>query len=191
MDEGDGLNTMVINNNTVEQINVALLDLENRIKSIGLDTSALKSLQSDINNIKSNLNETKAGLQSGATYNINISGNASTATYATTAGSATSATSAGTATNATNAANANITRTPDTTNGDKLQIGNGTSANIVNAKNAANDINGDKIDTTYQKVADKNSVAGYVHCDKTANGTYILKATVNNGNVTYAWVQET
>lgn len=173
---------MVINNNTVEQINVALLDLENRIKSISLDTGTLKSLQSDINNIKSNLNETKAGLQSGATYNINISGNASTAT---------SATSAGTATNATNAANANITRTPDTTNGDKLQIGNGTAANIVNAKNAANDINGDKIDTTYQKVADKNSVAGYVHCDKTANGTYILKATVNNGNVTYAWVQET
>ena len=173
MDEGDGLNTMVINNNTVEQINVALLDLENRIKSISLDTSALKSLQSDINNIKSNLNETKAGLQSGATYNINISGNASTAT------------------NATNATNANITRTADTTNGDKLQIGNGTAANIVNAKNAANDINGDKIDTTYQKVADKNSVAGYVHCDKTANGTYILKATVTNGNVTYAWVQET
>ena len=109
MDEGDGLNTMVINNNTVEQINVALLDLENRIKSISLDINTLKSLQSDINNIKSNLN----------------------------------------------------------------------------------DINGDKIDTTYQKIADKNSVAGYVHCDKTANGTYILKATVANGNVTYAWVQET
>lgn len=185
MDEGDGLNTMVINNNTVEQINVALLDLENRIKSISLDINTLKSLQSDINNIKSNLNEKKAGLQSGATYNINISGNASTATHATSADSATSAT------NATNATNANITRTVDTTNGDKLQIGNGTAANIVNAKNAANDINGDKIDTTYQKTADKNSVAGYVHCDKTANGTYILKATVANGNVTYAWVQET
>ena len=185
MDEGDGLNTMVINNNTVEQINVALLDLENRIKSISLDINTLKSLQSDINNIKSNLNEKKAGLQSGATYNINISGNASTATHATSADSATSAT------NATNATNANITRTADTTNGDKLQIGNGTAVNIVNAKNAANDINGNKIDTTYQKVADKNSVAGYVHCDKTANGTYILKATVTNGNVTYAWVQET
>ena len=178
---------MVINNNSVEQINVALLDLENRIKSINSDTSTLKGLQSDINNIKSNLNETKAGLQSGATYNINISGNATTATYANSAGSATSATSASSATNATNA---NITRTSDTTNGDKLQIGNGTTANIVNAKNAANDINGDKIDTTYQKTADKNSVAGYVHCDKTANGTYILKATVANGNVTYAWVQE-
>lgn len=176
---------MVINNNTVEQINVALLDLENRIKSVNLDINTLKSLQSDINNIKSNLNETKAGLQSGATYNINISGNAATAT------SATSATSAGSATNATNAANANITRTPDITNGDKLQIGSGAAANIVNAKNAANDINGDKIDTTYQKIADKNSVAGYVHCDKTANGTYILKATVANGNVTYAWIQET
>lgn len=179
---------MVINNNSVEQINVALLDLENRIKSINSDTSTLKSLQSDIDNIKSNLNETKAGLQSGATYNINISGNATTATYANSAGSATSATSASSATNATNA---NITRTADTTNGDKLQIGSGTAVNIVNAKNAANDINGDKIDTTYQKVADKNSVAGYVHCDKTANGTYILKATVANGNVTYAWIQET
>ena len=182
---------MVINNNSIEQINVALLDLENRIKSINSDTGTLKSLQSDINNIKSNLNETKAGLQSGATYNINISGNATTATYATSAGSAISATSASSATNATNATNADITRTSDTTNGDKLQIGNGTAANIVNAKNAANDINGDKIDTTYQKTADKNSVAGYVHCDKTANGTYILKATVTNGTVTYAWVQET
>lgn len=100
MDEGDGLNTMVINNNTVEQINVALLDLENRIKSISLDINTLKSLQSDINNIKSNSNEKKAGLQSGATYNINISGNASTATHASLADSANTATSATSATTA-------------------------------------------------------------------------------------------
>ena len=35
------------------------------------------------------------------------------------------------------ATNADITRTADATNGDKLQIGNGTSATIVNAKHAA------------------------------------------------------
>jgi hypothetical protein len=178
---------MVINNNTVEQINVALLDLDKKLSQINADTSTIESLRNDVSAIKRTLNETRSGLQSGATYNINITGNASTATRANLADTANTAETAITAETATNA---DITRTADTTNGDKLQIGNGTAANIVNAKNAANDINGDKIDTTYQKVADKNSVAGYVHCDKTANGTYILKATVTNGTVTYAWVQE-
>lgn len=76
---------MTINNATTEQINVALLDIDKRIKALNIDNEALKSLQNSIKTIKSSLNETKAGLQSGATYNINISGNASTATYATTA----------------------------------------------------------------------------------------------------------
>lgn len=43
----------------------------------------------------------------------------------------------GNAATATKATNANITRTADTTNGDKLQIGNGTAVNITNAKHAA------------------------------------------------------
>ena len=76
---------MTINNATVEQINVALLDMDKRIKALNIDNEAIKSLQNSIKTIKSSLNETKAGLQSGATYNINISGNASTATYAATA----------------------------------------------------------------------------------------------------------
>lgn len=50
------------------------------------------------------------------TISANISGNAATATTAT---------------------NASITRTADTTNGDKLQIGTGTAVNITNAKHAA------------------------------------------------------
>lgn len=50
------------------------------------------------------------------TYGISVSGNAGTATTAT---------------------NASITRTADTTNGDKLQIGTGTAVNITNAKHAA------------------------------------------------------
>ena len=76
---------MTINNATVEQINVALLDIDKRIKALNADNEAIKSLQNSVKTIKSSLNETKAGLQSGATYDINISGNASTATHATTA----------------------------------------------------------------------------------------------------------
>ena len=76
---------MTINNATVEQINVALLDMDKRVKALNIDNDAIKSLQNSIKTIKSSLNETKAGLTSGATYNINISGNASTATHAATA----------------------------------------------------------------------------------------------------------
>lgn len=76
---------MTINNATVEQINVALLDLDKRIKALNIDNEAIKSLQNSVKTIKSSLNEKQAGLQSGATYDINISGNASTATHATTA----------------------------------------------------------------------------------------------------------
>ena len=76
---------MTINNATVEQINVALLDLDKRIKALNIDNEAIKSLQNSVKTIKSSLNETKDGLTSGATYNINISGNASTATHAATA----------------------------------------------------------------------------------------------------------
>ena len=76
---------MTINNATVEQINVALLDIDKRIKALNIDNEAIKSLQNSIKTIKSSLNEKQAGLVSGATYNINISGNASTATKAATA----------------------------------------------------------------------------------------------------------
>ena len=80
---------MTINNANVEQINVALLDLDKRIKALNIDNETLKSLQNSVKTIKSSLNETKAGLTSGATYNINISGNATTATKAATAATAT------------------------------------------------------------------------------------------------------
>ena len=76
---------MTINNANVEQINVALLDIDKRIKALNIDNEAIKSLQNSVKTIKSSLNETKAGLQSGATYDINILGNAATATKATTA----------------------------------------------------------------------------------------------------------
>ena len=85
---------MIINNNSVEQINIALLDLEKKLLAIKDDKTAIDSLKDSINTIKASLNETKAGLTSGATYNINITGNATTATTATTAGTAVSAESA-------------------------------------------------------------------------------------------------
>lgn len=85
---------MIINNNSVEQINVALLDLEKKLSTIKNSKSDIDSLRASINAIKASLNETKAGLTSGATYDINITGNATTATTANTAGSAVSAESA-------------------------------------------------------------------------------------------------
>lgn len=146
---------MTINNATVEQINVALLDIDKRIKALNIDNEAIKSLQNSVKTIKSSLNETKVGLQSGATYNINISGNATTATKAATATTAAvadraleadSVAEANYATNATNATNANLSKTLDTVNGDKLQIGSGTAQNITNAKHAAT---ADAFSTTY------------------------------------------
>lgn len=139
---------MTINNATVEQINVALLDIDKRIKALNIDNEAIKSLQNSVKTIKSSLNETKAGLQSGATYNINISGNASTATKAATATTAEivnvaeSAAEANHAKVADTATNANISKTLDAINGDKLQIGSGTAQNITNAKHAVTADNG-------------------------------------------------
>ena len=142
---------MIINDNSVEQINVVLLDIDKRIKALNVDGETLKSLQNSVKLIRGSLNETKAGLTSGATYNISISGNAATATQATSAIRAITAESAdevdhaiiaNTATNATNATNANLSKTLDNVNGDKLQIGSGTAQNITNAKHAVSADNG-------------------------------------------------
>ena len=108
---------MTINNANVEQINVALLDIDKRIKALNIDNEVLKSLQNSIKAIKSSLNETQAGLKSGETYDINISGNAATATTAESAAEADHAASADTATNvnhADTATNANHAETATT-----------------------------------------------------------------------------
>ena len=100
---------MTINKNSVEQINVALLDMDKKIKSAisnGTSASDFKNLEASVDNIKRAFDEAKAGLEPGKTYDINISGNAATAdkaTTATTAEIATTATTAETATNATTA----------------------------------------------------------------------------------------
>ena len=111
---------MTINKNSVEQINVALLDMDKKIKSAlsnGTSASDFKNLEASVDNIKRTLNETTAGLEPGKTYDINISGNAATAdkaTTATTAETATNANHAETATTAETATNANHALTADT-----------------------------------------------------------------------------
>ena len=108
---------MTINKNSVEQINVALLDMDKKIKSAisnGISASDFKNLEASVDNINRTLNETKAGLESGKTYDINISGNAATAdkaTTATTAETATNANHAETATTAEAATNATTAET--------------------------------------------------------------------------------
>lgn len=179
---------MIINSNSVEQINVVLLDIDKRIKALSADSETLKSLQDSVKLIKSSLNETKAGLTNGATYNINITGNAATATQAT---NATSAIRASTAESADEAGHAIIANTADSAT---------TATSATTAEKATKDSDNNVISTTYQKktnmvdyqkVADKNEVAGYVHCDKTVDGTYVLEATVVNGVVTYSWNEKT
>lgn len=76
---------MTINNNSVQQINVALLDIDKRLNSISQNNTDIEAIRNDVAIIKASLNETKAGLISGATYDININGNAATATTAGTA----------------------------------------------------------------------------------------------------------
>lgn len=92
---------MIINQLNLQQINVALLEIEHKIKNSSND-NLIKEIQNNVNSIRASLNETKIGLTSGATYNINISGNASTSNYANTSGSSETSNNAITSTNASN-----------------------------------------------------------------------------------------
>lgn len=85
---GQGEFNMIINNNSVEQINVALLDIDKKLKTTSVTSAQVQQIQKQLDNVQRTLRETSIGLSSGATYNINITGNASSATYAVEAGSA-------------------------------------------------------------------------------------------------------
>lgn len=79
---------MIINNATVEQINIALLDIDKKLKTTSVTFAQVQQIQKQLDNVQRTLKETSIGLSSGATYNISITGNASSATYAVEAGSA-------------------------------------------------------------------------------------------------------
>ena len=137
---------LIVTDNSVRQINAALLSLEKKIGETNSEKAQDKQVvQMEIKNAQYNF---MAPLrQSGNSVSINTTGtwegnarSATTAEHAITADNvehADTATSADTATTATTATNANITKTTDTVNGDKLQIGSGTAQNVTNAKHAA------------------------------------------------------
>ena len=113
---------MIINDNSVEQINVALLDIDKKLKTTSVTPSQIEQIQKQLDNMQRTLRETSIGLSSGATYNINITGNASSASFATEAGSA------------------KVTATAQS-----AEI-----ANYANtAERASKDVNGDSIPGTY------------------------------------------
>ena len=169
---------MTINKNSVEQINVALLDMDKKIKSaISNGTSAgdFKNLEASVDNIKRALNEAKAGLEPGKTYDINISGNAATADKATTATTAEIATTATTAETATTATNADHALTADKA----TKANNAVTAKIATTAETATNATTAETATTANKVSNALTVNG-----KTYNGSEAVDAgvqTVANG----------
>ena len=169
---------MIINNNTVEQINIALLDIDNKLKTTSITSAQIQQIQRQIYNIQRTLRETSIGLSSGGTYNINITGNASSATYAV---------EAGTAKVTTTAQSAEIANYANTA-GSATTAQSATTAETADyATKAEKDSSNNTITTTYQNKNEKNSKAGYAVCDKTENGTYVLAAVVADGIVEYSW----
>ena len=174
---------MTINKNSVEQINVALLDMDKKIKnalSNGTSASDFKNLEASVDNIKRTLNETKTGLEPGKTYDINISGNAATAdkaTTATTAETATNANHAETATTADAATNANHALTAD------------TATNVTTANKVANalTVNGKTYDGSSAVDAGVQTVANGgtgVTSQADINKAFIGNLDVGNSDVT-------
>ena len=136
---------LIVTDNSVRQINAALLSLEKKIGETNSEKAQDKQVvQMELKNIQYDF---MAPLyQSGNSVSINTTGtwegnarSATTAEHAITADNvehADTATSADTATTATTATSANLSKTLDTVNGDKLQIGSGTAQNVTNAKHA-------------------------------------------------------
>ena len=137
---------LIVTDNSVRQINAALLSLEKKIGETNSEKAQDKQVvQMELKNVQYDF---MAPLyQSGNSVSINTTGtwegnarSATTAEHAFTADNvehADTATSADTATTATSATSANLSKTLDTVNGDKLQIGSGTAQNVTNAKHAA------------------------------------------------------
>ena len=176
---------LIVTDNSVRQINAALLSLEKKIGETNSEKAQDKQVvQMELKNIQYDF---MAPLyQSGNSVSINTTGtwegnarSATTAEHAITADNvehADTATSADTATTATTATSANLSKTLDTVNGDKLQIGSGTAQNVTNAKHA-----------TSADTATTAETANKVKNALTVNGkTYDGSSAVNAGVQTVA-----
>ena len=128
---------LIVTDNSVRQINAALLSLEKKIGETNSEKAQDKQVvQMELKNVQYNF---MAPLyQSGNSVSINTTGtwegNARSATNAEHASTADNVEHANTSDTATSA---NLSKTLDTVNGDKLQIGSGTAQNVTNAKHAA------------------------------------------------------
>ena len=168
---------LTITDNSVRQINAALLSLEKKIGETNSEKAQDKQVvQMEIKNAQYNF---MAPLyQSGNSVSINTTGtwegNARSATNAEHAVTADNVEHADTATSATTAASANLSKTLDTVNGDKLQIGSGTAQNVTNAKHAA---------TAEHAITADNGVPAYSTNDAGKN------LAVNSSGNAVGWVK--
>ena len=171
---------LIVTDNSVRQINAALLSLEKKIGETNSEKAQDKqAVQMELKNVQYDF---MAPLyQSGNSVGIDTTGtwegnarSATTAKHAITADNAEHADTAETATNADHATNANITKTTDTVNGDKLQIGSGTAQNVTNAKHAA---------TAEHAITADNGVPTYSTSDAGKN------LAVNSSGNAVGWVK--
>lgn len=165
---------LIVTDNSVRQINAALLSLEKKIGETNSEKAQDKQVvQMELKNAQYNF---MAPLyQSGNSVSINTTGtwegNARSATNAEHAITADNVEHANTATTATSV---NLSKTLDTVNGDKLQIGSGTAQNVTNAKHAA---------TAEHAITADNGVPTYSASDAGKN------LAVNSSGNAVGWVK--
>lgn len=171
---------LTITDNSVRQINAALLSLEKRIGETNSEKAQDKQVvQMELKNVQYDFmaplyqNGNSVGIDTTGTWEGNAR-SATNAKHAATADNAEHADTADTATNADHATNANITKTTDTVNGDKLQIGSGTAQNVTNAKHAA---------TAEHAITADNGVPTYSTSDAGKN------LAVNSSGNAVGWVK--
>ena len=168
---------LIVTDNSVRQINAALLSLEKKIGETNSEKAQDKQVvQMELKNVQYNF---MAPLyQSGNSVSINTTGtwegNARSATNAEHAITADNVEHADTANTATTATSVNLSKTLDTVNGDKLQIGSGTAQNITNAKHAA---------TAEHAITADNGVPTYSTSDAGKN------LAVNSSGNAVGWVK--
>ena len=171
---------LIVTDNSVRQINAALLSLEKKIGETNSEKAQDKQVvQMEIKNAQYNF---MAPLrQSGNSVSINTTGtwegnarSATNAEHAITADNVEHADTATSADTATTATSANLSKTLDTVNGDKLQIGSGTAQNVTNAKHAA---------TAEHAITADNGVPTYSTSDAGKN------LAVNSSGNAVGWVK--
>src|SRR5574344_2054159 len=178
---------ITVTDNSDKQINAALLSIDADIKQLKTDTD------STVSSLKSSIDETKAGLTSGATYDINISGNAATATtavYASTAGSTSTASTAGTASKVTNSLTITNNGTTYTYNGSSaVSVPIATSIASALTTNITNTYSNSAVGTTtYNGSADvaNNIYLPNQSLNSTDSPTFNTVTATLSGNATSA-----